>query len=298
MSPKMSLRAGANSGKTGPMNSVRVRVPATSANLGPGFDSLGVALRLYNTTTVARGRGPALGDMAREAADLFFGKTQTKPFAFHWSVEGDVPRSRGLGSSVTVRLGVLHGLNELAGRPLNRRGVFELCSELEGHPDNAAPGSFGGFCVAPAKGPVQCYAVGEDLAFVFLIPANELETEKARNLLPKTLPLADAVFSAGNAAAIAGAFASGDYKKLAGCFGDRLHQPYRAKVLPFLDRVIDAGCAAGALGGWLSGAGSAVACATLSRPDRVANAMVSACDLDAACAIVLRADNQGARILK
>jgi homoserine kinase len=298
MIPKMSLRARANSGKNASMNSVRVRVPATSANLGPGFDSLGVALRLYNTTTVVRGRGPALGDMAREAADLFFGKTKTKAFAFHWSIEGDVPRSRGLGSSVTVRLGVLHGLNELAGRPLNRRGVFELCSELEGHPDNAAPGAFGGFCVAPAKGPVQCYAVGEDLAFVFLIPASELETEKARNLLPKTLPLADAVFSVGNAAAIAGAFASGDYKKLSGCFGDRLHQPYRAKVLPFLDRVIEAGCAAGALGGWLSGAGSAVACATLSRPDRVANAMVNACDLDAACAIVLRADNQGARILK
>ena len=94
------------------------------------------------------------------------------------------------------------------------------------------------------------------------------------------------------------AFASGDYKKLAGCFGDRIHQPYRAKVLPFLDRVIEAGCAAGALGGWLSGAGSAVACATLARPDRVANAMVSACDIDAACAIVLRADNQGVRILK
>ena len=280
------------------MNSVRVRVPATSANLGPGFDSLGVALRLYNTTTVVRGRGPAPGDMASAAADLFFGKTQTKPFAFHWSVEGDVPRSRGLGSSVTVRLGVLHGLNELAGRPLKRHGVFELCAELEGHPDNAAPGAFGGFCIAPAKGPVQSYVVGEDLAFVFLIPAHELETEKARNLLPKTLPLSDAVLSAGNAAAIAGAFASGDYKKLAGCFGDRIHQPYRAKVLPFLDRVIEAGCAAGALGGWLSGAGSAVACATLVRPDRVANAMVSACDLVAACAIVLRADNQGVRILK
>lgn len=280
------------------MNSVRVRVPATTANLGPGFDSLGVALRLYNTTTVVRGRGSAPGAMGREAADLFFRKTKTKPFSFHWTVEGDVPRSRGLGSSVTVRLGVLHGLNELAGRPLDRHGVFGLCSKLEGHPDNAAPGAYGGFCVAPASGPVQRYAVGEELAFVFLIPVNELKTEKARNLLPKTLPLADAVLSAGNAAAIAAAFASGDYKKLPGCFGDRLHQPYRAKVLPFLDRVIEAGRDAGALGGWLSGAGSAVACATLARPDRVADAMVSACGLDAACAIVLRADNRGACILK
>ena len=277
--------------------SARVRVPATSANLGPGFDSLGVAVRLYNTTTVSRGRGPDPGTMAGEAAELFFRSSKTKSFPFHWSVEGDVPRSRGLGSSVTVRLGVLHGLNELAGRPLDRLAIFRLCSELEGHPDNAAPGAYGGFCVAPASGPVQRYVVRDELAFVFLIPAAELETEKARNLLPKTLPLQDAVVSAGNAAAIAGAFASGDYKKLAGCFGDRLHQPYRAKVLPFLDPVIEAGRAAGALGGWLSGAGSAVACATLVRPDRVANAMVAACALDAACAIVLRADNRGARIL-
>ena len=90
----------------GRMNEVRVRVPASTANLGPGFDCLGIALRLYNTTTVRRGRGPAKGDMAEEAAALFFHEARIRPFAFHWSVEGSVPRSRGLGSSVTVRLGV------------------------------------------------------------------------------------------------------------------------------------------------------------------------------------------------
>jgi homoserine kinase len=257
---------------------------------------MGIALSLYNTTTVVRARGSDPGEMATAAADLFFANSGVKKFNFHWSVQGDVPRSRGLGSSVTVRLGVLHGLNALAGKPLDRQAVFRLCAELEGHPDNAAPAAFGGFCIAPKSGPLQRYPVGEELAFVLLIPDMELETSKARGVLPAKIPLADAALSVGNAAAIAGAFASGDYRKLAGCFEDRLHQPYRAKLMPFLDDVIAAGCAAGALGGWLSGAGSTVACAALRRPDKVANAMISACGLESACAIVVRADNAGVKI--
>lgn len=280
----------------GEMKSVRVRVPATTANLGPGFDSMGIALRLYNTTTVVRGRGDDVGEMARAASELFFRTTGGRAFDFHWSVDGDVPRSRGLGSSVTVRLGVLHGLNVLAGKPLGRQEIFALCAELEGHPDNAAPGAFGGFCIAPRNGSLQRYPVGEELAFVLLIPDMELETSQARAVLPSKIALSDAALSVGNAAAIAGAFATGDYRKLAGCFEDRLHQPHRAKLLPYLDGVIAAGCAAGALGGWLSGAGSTVACAALRRSDRVANAMIAACGLESACAIVVRADNGGVKI--
>ncbi|MEI8294206.1 MAG: homoserine kinase [bacterium] len=278
------------------MKSVRVRVPATTANLGPGFDAMGIALRVYNTTTVSQGVGQDPGGMAAEAADLFFEASGVKAFDFHWSVEGDVPMSRGLGSSVTVRLGVLHGLNKLAGSPLDRQRVFKLCAELEGHPDNAAPAAFGGFCIAPKRGPLQRYPVSEELAFVLLIPEMELETSKARGVLPAKIPLPDAALSVGNAAAVAGAFASGDYRKLAGCFDDRLHQPYRAKLMPFLGHVIAAGCDAGALGGWLSGAGSTIACASLRRPDKVANAMISACGLESACAVVVRADNSGVKI--
>jgi len=278
------------------MKSVRVRVPATTANLGPGFDAMGIALRIYNTITVARGNGTDPGEMASLAADLFFQASAVRKFDFHWSVEGDVPRSRGLGSSVTVRLGILHGLNVLAGKPLDRQEVFRLCVELEGHPDNAAPGAFGGFCIAPKSGPLQRYSVDKELAFVLLIPDMELETSEARGVLPSKIPLADAALSVGNAAAIAGAFASGDYRKLVGCFEDRLHQPYRAKLMPFLDDVIAAGCAAGAIGGWLSGAGSTIACAALHRPDKVANAMIATCGLESACAVVVRADNAGVKI--
>jgi len=279
------------------MNEARVRVPATTANLGPGFDCLGIALQIYNTTTVRLGRGPAKGGMAEESADLFFHEARRRPFAFHWGVEGSVPRSRGLGSSVTVRLGVLHGLNELAGRPLARTDLFRLCAGLEGHPDNAGPAAFGGFTVTPPMGPLQRYRVGKELCFVLLIPDFEIATPAAREALPRTVTFADAAFSAGNAAAVAAAFAAGNYPALRGAFHDRLHQPFREPLLPCLTPVIEAACAAGALGGWLSGSGSTIACVTLRRPDKIANAMISASGLDEAVAIAVRADNSGVKIL-
>lgn len=279
------------------MNEVRVRVPASTANLGPGFDCLGIALRLYNTTTVRRGRGPAKGEMAEEAAALFFREAGVRRFAFHWEVEGSVPRSRGLGSSVTVRLGVLHGLNELAGKPLSRADLFLLCAKLEGHPDNAAAAAFGGFTIAPPVGRLQRYRIKNNLRFALLIPEFEICTPAAREVLPAKIPLRDAVFSAGCAAAIAAAFASGKYQNLSGCFEDRLHQPYREPLIPFLSPVIQAARSAGALGGWLSGSGSTIACATLSNPENVANTMIEASGLDSAVAAVVGADNSGVQIL-
>jgi len=280
------------------MNEVHVRVPATTANLGPGFDCLGIALQLYNTTTVWRVDAGDSDEMAREAGNAFFRVADVKPFAFGWKTEGGVPRSRGLGSSVTVRLGILHGLNELSGRPLDKHSLFRICSDLEGHPDNAAPAAYGGFAVAPASGPVQCYAVDKSLAFVLLVPSCEILTSEARRVLPRAVPFGDAVVSAGNAAAIAAAFASGNYRKLAGCFDDRLHEPYRERLMPWIPSVVAAARESGALGGWLSGSGSCVACATLVRPEKIANAMLVASGLDECLAAVVRADNSGVRILK
>lgn len=278
------------------MKEVQVRVPATTANLGPGFDSLGIALRIYNTTTVRESRVVPAGDMAGEAAAAFFGAADEKPFGFEWEVTGEVPRSRGLGSSVTVRLGILHGLNELAGRPLDRFTLFRLCAELEGHPDNAAPAAFGGFAVAPQAAEVQRFAVAGKLAFVLLIPGFEMLTSAARKVVPQTVALPDAVRNVGNAAAIAAAFAAGDYRKLAGAFGDTFHQPYREKLLPFLTDVIEAGRMAGALGGWLSGSGSTIACVTMARPERVARAMAAAAGVDGCEVRIVAADNSGVRI--
>ena len=278
------------------MSAVCVRVPATTANLGPGFDCLGIAFQIYNVVTVQRGPGGVGDDFVQAAADAFFRWAGCGVFDFQWKVTGNVPRSRGMGSSVTVRLGILHGLNELAGTPLCPEEVFEICAELEGHPDNAAPAAFGGFTIAGAGVQLQRYRVGRELGFALLIPDFEVPTPEARRVLPATLPFKDAVRSASNACAIAGAFASRDYVKLIGCFEDHLHQPYREKLVPFLSPVIEAGMEAGALGGWLSGSGSTIACVTLGDMDRVAAAMKAACPQEGARVVTTRADNLGVRI--
>ena len=133
------------------MDTVTFRVPATTANLGPGYDALGVALRVFNQVTVSRQANATIDPMPAAAAKMFFEHAKAEPFPFTWKIEGEVPRSRGMGSSVTVRLGLLAGLNELAGAPLDRTALFQICAELEGHPDNAAPAAFGGFTVAGGK---------------------------------------------------------------------------------------------------------------------------------------------------
>src|SRR2546421_372853 len=134
------------------MEKVTIRVPASTSNLGPGFDCLGVALRIYNSITVRRAKDhPHQEKIVAQAANLFFKRTKLRPFAFSCSAEENIPRCRGLGSSATVRLGILHALNELIPRSLDRLSIFQFCAELEGHPDNAAPASFGGFTVARAE---------------------------------------------------------------------------------------------------------------------------------------------------
>src|SRR5205085_12498682 len=122
------------------VQSVTIRVPASTSNLGPGFDCLGVALRMYNLVTIARvTKQESLAPIAAEAADLFFKRIKRRRFAFSCAATEKIPRSRGLGSSAAIRLGVLHGLNELTRQPLDRLSILQLCAELEGHPDNAEP---------------------------------------------------------------------------------------------------------------------------------------------------------------
>lgn len=276
------------------MQHVTVRVPASTSNLGPGFDCLGIALRLYNDVTVRRGSGAPLDPLMRQAGERFFQKTGVKHFPFSVAIAGNVPAARGLGSSVTVRLGLMHGLNTLAGRPLEREKIFALCCQLEGHPDNAAPASFGGFnLVRPASR--QRFAVSKELKFVLLVPGFQVRTKQARALLPARIDRAGAVESSGNAAAIAAAFASGRYRYLRGAFVDQLHQPFRKRLVPFFDQAIAAAEEAGALGGFLSGSGSTITAVTLGNISRVAAAMQAVAPR--ARIIITTADNRGARLL-
>ncbi|MEA3210031.1 MAG: homoserine kinase [Chthoniobacter sp.] len=280
------------------MNEVTIRVPATTANLGPGYDALGVALQIYNRVTIRKAAPTQGHPMATEAADQFFSASGVARFPFDWSISGDVPRSRGLGSSVTVRLGLLHGLNELAGHPLATPRLFELCAALEGHPDNAAPASFGGFTVA--GGPeVARFPVAPDLKFVLLIPDFEIATSDARRVLPEQIDRRAAARSCANACRITAAFASKNYARLRGAFEDHLHQPWREQaLLPFLTAVIKAGEGAGALGGFLSGSGSTICCVTFERAAAVAEAMRAASGNAGAGTMITCADNDGVEITK
>jgi homoserine kinase len=277
------------------MQQVTVRVPASTSNLGPGFDCLGIALRLYNNVTISRRRG-SVDSMVGAAAEAFFERTQQKSFPFSCSIAGDIPRSRGLGSSAAVRLGVLHGLNELAGRPLQRQEIFETCSGLEGHPDNAAPAAYGGFNVVRDR-ERQGFTVSARLHFVLLIPNFEVATEHARRVLPSRVDRLHAVENSRNACAITAAFASREYWKLRGAFVDRLHQPFRKKLVPFLDPVINAAGLAGAVGAFLSGSGSSICAITLRSADKVARAMLAAAQSEGARTIITSVDNRGARRL-
>ena len=292
------------------MQEITVRVPGSTSNLGPGFDCLGVALRLYNNVTVIRSP-PCQSSHLRivfEAADRFFKQARCRAFSFSCSIAEQLPRSRGLGSSATVRLGILLALNHLSGEPLDRLTVFQLCAELEGHPDNAAPATFGGFTVVQSSASVSLargkrdvcpavyrFDVAPRLYFVFLVPELEIQTARARKILPSKISRIAAVENCANACALTAAFASQDYEKLRGTFSDNLHQPFRTELIPFLPHVIAAAESAGALGGFLSGSGSTIASVTLRAPKKVAGVMARAAEAPART-IITRADNQGAQI--
>jgi homoserine kinase len=276
---------------------VTVRIPASTSNLGPGFDCLGVALRIYNDVTISRdGSGERHPPIISKAADFFFKTARARRFPFSCSIKTQIPQARGLGASATIRLGVLHGLNQLSGNALDRLSIFRLCAELEGHPDNAGPASFGGFTVSRGE-TVQCFNVSAPLHFVLLIPALEIKTFAARKTLPAKIARTDAVENCANACVVTAAFAAQRYEGLRGAFVDHLHQPFRQKLIPFLPLVISAAEKAGALGAFLSGSGSTICALALKNQDRVAAAMKRAAGSTSVRTIITTADNRGAQIL-
>jgi len=281
------------------MKSVTVLAPASTSNLGSGFDTLGLAVNLYNEITLTRGRSGAaeVPAMAAEAANLFFRTTKKARFEFGFSIKGNIPVARGLGTSGALRAGVVAGLNELAGAKLSKERLLEIVTELEGHPDNASPALLGGCTVSGwVGGEVRCirFAVSPRLKIVTLIPNFRVETEEARRLIPQTFSKADTAHALNRAALITAAFAARKYEALRGLFDDRLHQPYRVPLVPQLHAVIRAGEKAGAIGGFLSGSGSAIICLALEHEERIAKAMRR--ELPGSEVIVLRADNRGLRV--
>jgi homoserine kinase len=276
-----------------------IQVPASTTNLGPGFDCLGTALQLWNRISIEIDAGEGSAPrIVSEAAELYFNRTGETRFPIRFSVEGDVPQARGLGSSATIRLGVLVALDRLTNRRLSREELCSFCAELEGHPDNAAAALFGGFTiVTKTTHRVARFDVDPDLKFVLFIPDFEVKTSEARTVVPDSFPRKAVVENLANASLIAAAFASRNYGFLREAFVDHLHQPFRERFVPFLPRVLHAAAEAGALGGFLSGSGSTVACLTLSDGHEVAAAIEAAAPEQNAKILIVSADNDGARIV-
>lgn len=291
---------------------VTVRVPGSTSNCGAGFDTLGLALKVYNrvTLTSSPGAGPVAQteadarahSMVSETSSAFFAKTGRPAIGFTYHIEGEVPPARGLGSSVTVIAGVLAGLNALHNAGLSRHQLVELATELEGHPDNASAGVLGGFCVARCDPETGVYRdtirfnVPADIAFVVVSPCVELLTKESRGALPAVLPYFDAVRSINSAAYLVAAFASGDYARLRDAGGDFMHEPYRLPKIKGAKAAIAAGIAAGAYTGWLSGSGSSVLCVSLKKEAaHVGAAMAAAFSALGIASEVrsLQADNDG-----
>jgi len=294
------------------LSTVTVRVPGSTSNCGAGFDTLGLALQVYNRVTLVREAGDACrpataGDgraqaMVETTAAAFFAAARIQPFGFSYRIYGDVPPARGLGSSVTVIGGVLGGLNALSGVGLSRHQLVSIATVIEGHPDNAAAGILGGFCVARCDAETGVYVdtvrveLPVELAFVATSPEVEMLTKESRGVLPATLPYFDAVKSINSAAYLVAALVSGEYERLRHGVTDYMHEPYRLPRIPGGRAAITAGVSAGAYTGWLSGSGSTVLCvAPRTVADAVAQAMQAAFSAAGltSTARVLTADNTG-----
>jgi homoserine kinase len=272
---------------------VRVRVPASSANLGPGFDTLGLALALYNDVTFeesdrvavsVEGEGEARletgpGNVVVRAARMAFDAAGRSFRGASVHCVNRIPLKRGLGSSAAAWVSGLVGANALLGDPIDQNALLGLAARGEGHPDNVTAALLGGLTVSCSVGERVTgvtLPVPADVRWVVLIPDAESSTREARAVLPESVSRADAVFNVQRVSLLLAWLVGGRADLLEVAMHDRLHQPYRARLFPWMDHVAAAARAAGALGCVLSGAGPAMLAAVRGAPDPVARAMEDA----------------------
>lgn len=282
------------------MTELRVRAPATSANLGPGFDSFAIALPMLAEFDVRPARtwsvtyeGEADGLPQDVNDDLFIVAARAVAKAAkehlpaqHLVQRSAIPLARGLGSSAAaIAAGVAAG-NALLGGPLDRRTLLRIAADVEGHPDNVAAALYGGMTVAlsTSDGPIATrFAFPRGWRVCLLVPKRKLTTKEARSALPAQVSRADAVFNLSHAAALLAAVLRADGTLLSLAMNDRLHEPARSKLVPALAGIVSAARSAGAFGGALSGAGPAVlALAPTRLAPRVVAAMEEAAEAEGA----------------
>ena len=267
---------------------VSVKVPATTANIGPGFDCLGMALPIYNTITIEETVLPGTGiennviaesaaidelslehipldenSLVYKAVELLYNSIGQTPSELKINIHSNIPVARGLGSSASVIVGALIAANELLGKPADEVALLSIACEIEGHPDNITPAIVGGLVLSSQEddGSVIYRKLNwpTEWAITVCVPDFELSTDIARSVLPKEVPMKDAIFNAQRLGMFVQAVNTKDAELMKLALKDRLHQPYRMKLVPGLDKIMDnLRHIDSVLGCVLSGAGSSI----------------------------------------
>ncbi|MDR1539128.1 MAG: homoserine kinase [Clostridiales bacterium] len=264
---------------------IKIITPATTANMGPGFDCIGMALKLYNTLWVEESEKDLEIEILRrqplsipeDETNLiyktikgFYEKVGQSLPGIHMMQEDEIPLTRGLGSSAACVVSGLLAANALSGANLSKEELLQMAARMEGHPDNAAPALLGGVVVGAMKDGRLSYSRLETphlsrLSFAVLVPEFPLSTEEARRVLPLMYSREDAVFNASRAALLVAALMQGQFDLLECAADDRIHQPYRGKIIPGMSEVFESCMNAGAKAVFLSGAGPTAIAITASK---------------------------------
>ena len=252
-----------------------VRVPASSANLGPGFDCFGIAWKLYNDIEfIPGGDGLKITGCPEKycnednlcyrayRATLDYCNLKAEPLQINF-LKNEIPISRGLGSSAALIVGGVIAANEIHKLHLKKEELLSIATKIEGHPDNIAPALFGGFtasALADGKALSVSYPLSKNLKFTAVIPDFELSTELSRSVLPNMVSKADAVFNISRSALLIKALEEGDTSLISTALQDKIHQSYRFKLISGFEEVKTAALSCGAAGICISGAGSTLLC--------------------------------------
>ena len=298
---------------------VKVRVPATSANMGSGFDSLGVALNLYNYVTAEETGNTLQIDILDETSkflakdernlvyrsmQMVFDRVGYHPKGLHLTLENNSMVTRGLGSSSAGIVSGFLAANVMTGETLSKDELLVMAAEIEGHGDNVTPAIFGGFTVNVKRKDKVHYtrvAVQDELRFAACVPDFYLQTKKARNVLPKMVSMRDAVYNTGRSALLATSIMSGNYENLRVAVEDKLHQRYRKRLIPDMEDLFRICYEKNALGVYLSGAGPTVVAMVYQKDEEVFSKEMTAflkSSMKHWHLHMLRADNQGAVVIK
>ena len=265
---------------------IRVRVPATSANMGPGFDCLGIALNLYNEFAFKElDEGLKFNGIPEEFCNeenIIYKSMKHCIDKAGYKIKGveiseinqDVPISRGLSSSTTCIVGGLVGANAIMGNKFSEDELLDMAVEIEGHPDNVAPALIGGMVVAITEDHKTIHdkvAVKDGIKFVSMIPDFRLSTEEARKVLPKKLTIKEGVYNVSRAALMVSCFSSGKYELIKYACKAAFHQNYRSKLIPGFEEVYNKSYELGALACYLSGAGPTMMAIIDEKDERFSN---------------------------